>query len=383
MDPSLYDGREQSLVKHQILERYLFRFALIIGRTWQSITYVDCFSGPWKSQSEKYEDTSFAIAIKQLREAKKRLQDDGIDLKLRAFFIEQNKDSFAQLKRYANEIQDVEIGVYNGTLEQAIDKIQTFIVASKGQTFPFFFIDPKGWTGFALDVIRPLLLVKPCEVLINFMTQHIIRFIDNEESRSSFELLFGAQNIAEQLANLRQEDRADAAVFKYRDAVSNAGGFGFSGIAGILNPLKDRSHFHLIYLSRNAKGLDVFKDAEKKSIAEMESTRAKLEQKKREKQSKQRELFGNEDAPESSYFLALRDRYQKLAITEIESVLLADGRISYDDAWHSWLRFPMVWESDLKEWIKRQSTRIMIEGLSEQQKVPKRAEKHVLVWRTQ
>lgn len=44
-DTHLYEGREQTLVKHLILGKYLERFAIIIGFNWASITYVDCFSG--------------------------------------------------------------------------------------------------------------------------------------------------------------------------------------------------------------------------------------------------------------------------------------------------------------------------------------------------
>ena len=66
-DDVLYEGREQSLVKHLILRRYLRRFAFIIGSHWSSITYVDCFSGPWRSRSDQFADTSFGIAIHELR----------------------------------------------------------------------------------------------------------------------------------------------------------------------------------------------------------------------------------------------------------------------------------------------------------------------------
>ncbi len=45
-DLTLYKGREQTYVKHYILEEYLGRFAHIIGWYWQTIAYVDCFSGP-------------------------------------------------------------------------------------------------------------------------------------------------------------------------------------------------------------------------------------------------------------------------------------------------------------------------------------------------
>lgn len=377
MDDSLYEGREQSGVKHLILQRYLLRFALIIGSKWQSITYIDCFSGPWKSQSESHEDTSFAIAIQQLRDAKQELASRGIDVELRAFFIEQDKDSFLELERYAEEIEDIEIRVRNAELEESITEILDFIAGSKAKTFPFIFIDPKGWTGFALDVIRPLLELQPCEVLINFMTQHIIRFINNEESRASFERLFGSADFADDLQDLQQEDRADEAVFKYRGVVGQAGNYGFPGVAGILNPKKDRSHFHLIYLSRHWKGLDVFKDAEKRSMADMETARARVEQSSREARSKQRELFAAEDAPESEYFRSLRGRYRSRALDDIESMLEKRQRISYDEAWNAWLRYPMVWESDLKDWIK-DSDHIVVEGLSGRQRVPQRGQGHFL-----
>jgi three-Cys-motif partner protein len=71
-----YDGREQTLVKHSVLKRYLQRFAYIIGSSWNSITYVDCFSGPWNERSSTFSDTSFAIAIEQLRTARQQLSKD-------------------------------------------------------------------------------------------------------------------------------------------------------------------------------------------------------------------------------------------------------------------------------------------------------------------
>ncbi len=69
----LYDGREQTLVKHRVLERYLQRFAYIIGSWSKSITYVDCYSGPWEERSSELADTSFDIAIKQLKAARSQL----------------------------------------------------------------------------------------------------------------------------------------------------------------------------------------------------------------------------------------------------------------------------------------------------------------------
>ena len=86
-EADLYAGREQTLVKHLILGKYLERFAIIIGFSWSSITYVDCFSGPWKSRSEELKDTSFSIALAELRKARETHRASGSDLRLRCFFL--------------------------------------------------------------------------------------------------------------------------------------------------------------------------------------------------------------------------------------------------------------------------------------------------------
>ena len=63
----------------------------------------------------------------------------------------------------------------NAALEDSVDQIVEFAQREGPNSFPFVFIDPTGWTGFALDVIQPLLKLNPGEVLINFMTGHIRR----------------------------------------------------------------------------------------------------------------------------------------------------------------------------------------------------------------
>jgi three-Cys-motif partner protein len=62
-DSDLYAGREQTLVKHFILREYLQRFAIIVGHHCNTITYVDCFSGPWNVRSDDLSDSSFSIAL--------------------------------------------------------------------------------------------------------------------------------------------------------------------------------------------------------------------------------------------------------------------------------------------------------------------------------
>ncbi len=94
------------------------------------------------------------------------------------------------MREFVDTIDDVEIETRNATLEGSVDQIVEFVKQPGVQSFPFVFIDPTGWAGFALDIIQPLLALKPGEVLINFMTGHIRRFIDSPEAetRQSFQL---------------------------------------------------------------------------------------------------------------------------------------------------------------------------------------------------
>src|SRR5437660_8971499 len=106
---SLYDGREQTLVKHFILRNYLLRLALIVGPWSKAINYIDCFSGPWNVRSENYEDSSFGIAITELRKAREKLAERSIDLKLRCFFLEQDRSAYDKLATFAQHVTDLQI----------------------------------------------------------------------------------------------------------------------------------------------------------------------------------------------------------------------------------------------------------------------------------
>ena len=70
-----YAGREQAYVKHRLLAEYLPPLAYKVGSVWNSIVYVDAFSGPWKTSRPDYADSSFAIAINTLRGAQAGLKE--------------------------------------------------------------------------------------------------------------------------------------------------------------------------------------------------------------------------------------------------------------------------------------------------------------------
>jgi three-Cys-motif partner protein len=376
---SLYDGREQTLVKHFILQKYLLRLALIVGPWSKAIDYIDCFSGPWNVRGENYEDSSFGIAITELRNARKKLAERSISLGLRCFFLEQDASAYAQLETFAQTISDIQIETKNKRLEDAVDDILSFHHRA-GAAFPFVLIDPTGWTGFSLKVIRPLLQLKPGEVLINYMTWHARRFIEAEQERDNFDALYGDASWRDELVGLSGDQRDDAMVRLYAQRVQKAGGYNFVCYTPILHREDDTTHFHLIYASRNEKGVEVFKEAERRAVAVMEEKRAQAQQAKRTAGG-QTLMFDAQVMHDPAYYSGLRTFYLDRAKREVEEVLKLQTLLSYDDAWRLAMKHPLVWERDLKDWIAdwRKNGQLDVGGLSPRQE-PKRGKETSLSW---
>jgi three-Cys-motif partner protein len=381
----LYLGREQTLVKHFILQKYLERFAHIVGAGWDALTYVDCFSGPWNVRSDNFEDSSFGIALRELRKARDTHAARGRRLRLRCFFLEKQPAAYAQLEAFSTAISDAEVSTRNATLEDSIAEIVSFVTAGGQRSFPFIFIDPAGWTGFGMATIAPLLLLNPGEVLINFMTGHIRRFIDSpqDETQESFRSLFGSPAFRERIQGLAHQDREDAAVEEYTRAAKLAGSFDFACNAIVLHPEIDRTHFNLIYLTRHPEGVKVFKEAEKKAMEVQETARAQAQQRRRVARTGQTELFDSKELHDSSHYESLRDRYLSKTHGLVLNALETKRRLHYDEAWALALSEPMSWESDLKGWIEGWKQQGLVEtvGMQPRQRVPRRNEGNYLIWK--
>ena len=380
--PALYEGREQSWVKHEILKDYLLRLALIVGRHSDSITYIDGFSGPWNARGDKLEDASFSIALRMLRQARDQLLTQKQTVKLRCYFIEEDAAAFAQLDEFAKGITDAEVVARNCEFESAIPDIVKF-VRDSGRTFPFVFIDPTGWTGFAMKTIQPLLQLRPGEVLVNFMTRHIKRFIDAPEKmrHEEFEQLFGSDEYKQIPQGLNPQDREDAMVQLYMRGLRQAGGFTYACAAMVLHPEIEATHFHLIYATRHPKGVEVFKEAEKRAMALQEAARAEAQQRQRIQRTGQGEMFGAKELAKVNHYAMLRERYTSSAKTLISERIEQHGEIDYDLAWRIALSRPLVWESDLKDWVKgwENDGRLRIAGLKTRERVPHYDKGHRLV----
>lgn len=372
----LYRDREQTYVKHVILQKYLERFAHIIGSWADTITYVDGFSGPWQTRSQDFRDTSFGIAIEELRKARQHLLDAlNKQVLLRCFFVETGPESFRKLQTFRQSIADIEIEIANTEFETAIPKICSFIKHPGGKKFAFILVDPKGWDGFSMSAMVDLLRLPNIEVLVNFMTSFIKRFLDSpdELTQQQLEALFGDGTFRNVIKGLTGLEREYAAVDAYASNLGRAGNFAYVCKALVLNPEFDKTHYHLIYATRDPKGVEVFKQAELKAMKEMNLVRAKVNQRRREEKTHQQELFQTPVLDASSHYDELRGFFLNKARAETWKLIFDKELIAYDALWKLALQFPVVWESDLRGWLSEWISEGKIEllDLKLRERVPK------------
>jgi three-Cys-motif partner protein len=169
-----YAGREQSYVKHVFLENCLEALAHKIGSTYSHIVYVDGFAGPWQSANERFEDTSFGIALNSLRQAKESWKQIGRNVRMSAHLVERDATAFARLAEVPRRFPDVSVSTYLGDF---VGLIPTILKVIPSDAFAFFFIDPKGWR-IPLQRLKPLLSRANSEVIFNFMFDFINRAVN-------------------------------------------------------------------------------------------------------------------------------------------------------------------------------------------------------------
>lgn len=290
--PKSYHGREQAFVKHTLLETYLQRLFMIIGLHQRSIRYVDCFSGPWQEGSADLHDTSIGIALKNILKCRESLRKIGKDVAFHALFIEKDNNSFQRLRDHLAGVprQEVATDAFHGDF---FDLRESILEWCGPNDFTFFFIDPKGWKNVVeISTLTPLLQRPNSEFLINFMYDFLLRTHTQESFREDIHAIFGMIPDTDGLTSYEKEEHLLNLYRKQLKEISSVRG-GKPRVASVpvLYPTKDRTLYHLVYLTRHPKGITVFMEASEQLDMVQRRARAQAKQGDRESRTGQLELF--------------------------------------------------------------------------------------------
>lgn len=132
--------------------------------------------------------------------------------------------------------------------------------------FTFFFIDPKGWKKvIEIPTLEPLLKRPNSEFLINFMYDFVLRTHTQEFFQEDMREIFGEVPDTTAMA---PKEKETFLINLYRSRLKQIapplGGNPRTAHVPILYPLRDRTLYHLVYLTRNARGIEVFMAASEK-----------------------------------------------------------------------------------------------------------------------
>lgn len=297
--PHAYKGREQAYIKHLLLQGYLERLLYIIGWNaeqlrYNEIIFVDCFAGPWQDESSDLSSTSIAISLHLLSKIHHDLGRVGKHVKFRAIYVERDPVAFSRLQHYltTSSPSNVKTEAIHGDF---CETVPTILERCAGESFAFFFIDPKGWSAIQPNILQDLLKRPRSEFLINFMYNFVNRTVSMAGLQEKISGLFdGAGDLS--LLPDDPYERERHILQLYRSAVvsrSHAAKYrALSGYVTILDPTIDRTKYHLIYVTRHPLGLIEFMTQSEKMAGIQTTVRAAAKINKKNKNSGMDDLFG-------------------------------------------------------------------------------------------
>jgi len=193
-DPVIWVKDPHTDAKHRILEEYLKAWFPILSRYHKRVIYIDGFAGPGIYEAGKM--GSPIIALQCLMNHSLNLCQKGTEFVF--IFIESDAkraDTLREViaKTFPKIPDTVKIYIEHGDFETTMKGLLDTIEKNNKNLAPTFaFIDPFGYSGLPLYLIKRILAFERCEVFINFAYDSVNRFIEAKDTREElFDNLFG------------------------------------------------------------------------------------------------------------------------------------------------------------------------------------------------
>ncbi|MEA1653014.1 three-Cys-motif partner protein TcmP [Nitrospirillum sp. BR 11164] len=340
MRPDLtgYEDRGPAYVKHHFLADYVEGLVFKVASAWQDFVYVDGFSGPWQNQDEEFGDTSFGIALEALKRAKdewKRIRNH--DVRMTAILVERDPIAYARLQKVIGLYPDIHICTFNGDF---VDLVPEIIRVIPAEAFTFILMDPKGWS-IDMQRVAPLMSRPNCEVVLNFMFDFINRFsrLKKPAIQTGLNALLPGTAWRQRLDAIQEDnengptDRKHILVSSIVDVIKRLGRYPYVMETPVLFPAKNRTFYSLIYGTRSAKGVEVFRDAQHKALVAQDRMREELAVRKREAADGMRDLLAGvvpSNEP-TAQWVAEQEASARRAL--IEAVPTQPNYILYKNIW--------------------------------------------------
>lgn len=257
--PILPTPEPHTLVKHAILKKYLNAWFPILTSPggFPRVFFIDGFAG-----SGIYEDGSKGSPIIAIEAALN--QPRQITKELNFIFIERDKERAATLDAEVRKLQNptnfhyfVRRADFTQKMPEVINHYKT---SSQGFSGAFVFIDPFGYKGIPIDLIKDIMKNRSCEVLITFMYDEINRFLSVEESDSCRDDLFGTTDWVNAEQERDPKKRRQILHDLYQKQLKEYANIQYVRSFQMIN-IRNTTDFYLFFGTNNPEGLREMKRA--------------------------------------------------------------------------------------------------------------------------
>lgn len=364
--PSEYFGREQTWLKHRVLEEYATGWAMKLGSFAGRLWYVDCFAGPWRSQNVERRDTSVFRGIEALKAARAtwamRARRDS-KLALGAIFVERSPSAYAELEEFLAPYRaDIEIHAFNGEFAEHAAHIDRLV----GRDPALLFVDPTGWKGADMDVIARVSSRGRRDVLINVMSSFLVRQKDRDEDflREQMRQFLGLKE-RDLPAGLTEGEL----LALYREQFQRRAGLPHVADLIVMHPEQDRAYFRLVVGGRHPAVLKLFRGIEEKVAGrEQASVRAGAYQRRKEATTGQMSLLAAVAPVAEPAYVDLREQGLARLLSEVVEQLRRQP-IAFKDLWPPILARQHVTHADVARAVREfvTSGRVVFAGVDGKQ----------------
>lgn len=256
----LWEINSRTKAKHHIIKYYLDAWLPIMTRYNKRIVYFDGFCGPGE-----YKDGEKGSPIIALEAALNHRSIAVKNAEITWLFVDENIKAIEHLKKILNEMdipKNYTIIPIAASFCDIANKILQILETQKINLAPtLILIDPFGFSGFTMEQIKLLMQNDKCEVIINFMYEHINRFIGHENKKilEIFDDLFACENWRKIIDVKEPEERNKKLVYLYHKQLQDYAEIKY--VRSFELKRGNRPSYYLFFGTNNIKGLEKMKDA--------------------------------------------------------------------------------------------------------------------------
>lgn len=206
---------EHTSYKHSILSYYLSMWSTILGSASKDVVFWDCFAG--RGTYAGGQPGSPLLAMEESR----KCQTGKKVINLSCVLIEKDRANYKELKKNLRELypesENETWFVYNSDYIDIYERVENGEIEELQHLKrkpTLFFLDPIGFKGMPLDIIRRMMSRRRCEVLITLMVENIKRHRNNVSVQNHFKEIFGVDDLT-RLNEICARPKPEAKIAEY------------------------------------------------------------------------------------------------------------------------------------------------------------------------